>query len=45
MRMTTVLRHVDGNWGIVQGHLSGAANINQDLLTERQQYGSLDGTA
>lgn len=32
MRMTTVLRRADGKWRIVQGHLSVAANINQDLL-------------
>ena len=32
MRMTCVLRRVDGNWRIVQGHLSVAANINQDLF-------------
>jgi hypothetical protein len=32
MRMTAVMRRVDGNWRIVQGHLSVAANINQDLF-------------
>jgi hypothetical protein len=32
MRMTAVLRRVDGTWRIVQGHLSVAANINQDLF-------------
>lgn len=32
MRMTTVLRSVNGNWRIVQGHLSVATNINEDLF-------------
>lgn len=32
MRMTAVLHRVDGDWRIVQGHLSVAANINQDLF-------------
>lgn len=32
MRMTAVLRRVDGNWRIVQGHMSVAASINQDLF-------------
>ena len=32
MRMTNVMRRVDGDWRVVQGHLSVAANINQDLF-------------
>ena len=32
MRMTCVLRRVGGGWRIVQGHLSVAADINNDLL-------------
>jgi hypothetical protein len=30
--MTSVIRRVDGNWRIVQGHISVAANLNQDLF-------------
>ena len=33
MRMTCVVRRVDGQWRVVQGHLSIAANINQDLFS------------
>lgn len=32
MRMTTVLRSVNGNWRIVQGHLSVATKVNEDLF-------------
>lgn len=32
MRMTIVMRRVDGNWHIVQGHLSVAADINEGLF-------------
>ena len=32
MRMTCVLRRVDGSWRVAQGHLSVAADINNDLF-------------